>query len=433
MPYRHAVYVVLSLITVVVARPALAQETVTPRLAGFTAVNVGSFETGPCQDEGPTAMVVANRVLYLAADGLYVRPPGSALGREGNLSPWGLAALRDGRLFATQPACGQPESEPVAGNRCNLVQFSGGNGAVVRTVSNVCGFALTDDPVGGRLTVALRSGAVVQVDPDSGAQTDQLSGPTADPVVNLDWSRDGSRLYLVRRSGSLSVMERGTTRVLLTSGVTGVVARTEELGLEGFALAAAGNQVRILSTDGRPPPGQALASSNSPTKRTAPGPDGAYVGVSREVWLLQGRYSPPPPPPPPSTTTPPTTAAPERRPVPAAQATVALPPPPPAQPPPPPPPPAPPIPPLATATQLVAQPSAAANPAFVPAEEEREAALRLAAVGREPLLAPWLVWLALAVVACAGGGALGRASAARRPSPSPSPAWSASSRRRPVP
>ncbi|HEX9969998.1 MAG TPA: hypothetical protein VGB03_07655, partial [Acidimicrobiales bacterium] len=107
-----------SLLFVVLARPAVAAETVTPQVPGFTAAKLGEFGGTPCGEAGPTGVAVRQGSVYIAAGILYTSSPGGGLtALESGLSPWGLAATPDGRLFATQPSCNQQEqADPVNGS-----------------------------------------------------------------------------------------------------------------------------------------------------------------------------------------------------------------------------------------------------------------------------------------------------------------------------
>ena len=401
------------------ARPAHASQ-VTPSLPGFTAEALDALGTR-CESHAPTAMVASKGTVVVANRVAYRRLPGSEFETSG-MSAWGLAVAGD-TFYATQPGCFDDVTvHPVDGSNCRVVEFLPGTGKVTRTVSMECGYAMALDPGTGNLTVATRDGRIVGIRRSDGATVEELvTGLGGDPAVSLDWAPDGRRLFFAQLSGTAVVVTRGGgRRTLPVTGVTGVTAGTAAVNLEGHVLLSVPGEraVRVVSPDGKPVPGPRLAAVSSPGRAMVATGEGVLLMLHDELWLLRGRYAPPAPPPPAPTATPAAAR------VPVAAAPSAPPPPPPAQPPPPPPPPAPPVPPLATAAQLVAQPSAVANPAIVPGEEEREAALRLAAVGREPPMAPWLVWLLLAVVACAGGTAVGAVS--RRTAVASAPARSRS-------
>jgi hypothetical protein len=405
MPIRVVLSSVALCGLMVIGLPPAEAASVRPEFEGFTAEYAGTTEPANCI----SAVVSQGDTLLVAAGGLYTRKPGAALNTKGggtSVDPWGLAVGRQERLFATQPACDTTVNP--TGSNCNLVEFRRDSYAIVKTVPNVCGFAVATHPQNGRLYVASRSGGQIsEVDPDSGTVRNTLNLGGGEPASSLSWSSDGQRLWYVRQGGEYGFLPgSGGARKVLGNGAKGVNADTEPVGLAPFALVTIGEQVRLVAPGTERPPKSFLASGSSSFGVVGTGPSRTYLSIGPEVFELQGKVPPPPPPPPP----PPTASAPAtgaaRVPPPAA-GTAAPPPAAPPQAPPPPPPPAPPVPPLATATQLVAQPSAAANPALVPADEEREAALRLAATGLPPSVAPLLIWLALAVAACTAGAVVG--------------------------
>jgi hypothetical protein len=381
-------------------------------MRGFTAENLGEYPPA-CSGRGPTALTRLGDTVYWAADGrLYSKRAGSALNSSGGTGkPWGLAAL-GGKLYASRPDCATAvTNDPVNGTNCNLVEVNPATDQVIRTVADVCGFGVTADPSNGTLTVATRDGRVVAVRSD-GSTAPLLDGLAPDPAVTIDWSPDGRRLFAARQSGAVFSWERasGQQRPVQSANGNALAAGNTNVNMPGSLLVGTkAGAVRAFAIDAGAPSGD-VAASNEAAGALLAAPEGVYVALRTELWLLRGKFTPPPPP---TTTPPPVTAPPTTigRPPPATipKAVVAPPPP---QAPPPPPPPAPPVPPLATATQVVAQPSAVANPAIVPGESEREAALRLAATGQPAPTPPYLLWLALAAVVCAGG--FGAGSTTRR-------------------
>jgi hypothetical protein len=387
-------------------------------MPGFTAQSLEPLNR-ECNSSGPTAMAELDRVIYLAGDGkLLIKRSGTALRREGGASdqvkPFGLAALR-GKLYGTEPQCGVAAStNPVTGEtNCDLVEIVTTNAKVARRMAP-CGYGLAADPRTGSLTVALRTGDVVQVDPASGATRETLLTGLGTTPVTIDWSPDGNRLFIVQQQNSaVLVWDRGGGAPRnLGSAKTAVAANAVNLAGSVLVGGGTGTAVRAIAVDKGAQAGDVATAGETPSAVLATG-DGVYVAFPSDLWLLRGQYTKPPSvttPTPPPTTPPPTTPPPRVTP-PTIVASVAPPPP---QAPPPPPPPAPPAPPLATAAQVVAQPSAVANPAIVPGETEREAALRLAATGRHPPPAPSLIWLALAVLVCMCGLGAGAGVASRR-------------------
>jgi len=383
--------------------PAAPAATVRATMPGFTAEHVGSFPNA-C-GAGPTSLAVVGGTLFMAADtGLYYTKQGglTAYTGENQARPWGLTVL-NGTLFGTTPRCGtEPATDPVEGTNCRVVSIGTGNGRGTE-VADVCGYGIAADPRTSTLTVARRDGMVVSVNPDRSAPSELFSAPSA---RTLAWSEDGARLYIGFENGTVSVWERSGSprRMAGVSGVRGLAAGTSAVNLAGSALLGVNGAVRAA-------PGDEVASTGGEqASALVAAPDGVYAAFRGDLWRLRGRYSPPGPPPPPRQGPPPTVARPT------IQAPPAQPGPPPVVPPqapPPPPPPAPPVPPLATAAQVVAQPSAVANPAFVPGESEREAALRLAATRADGPVAPTMLWLALAGVVCLGGFTMGRFGASR--------------------
>ena len=399
--------VALCVLIVVIGVPPASAASVQPEFEGFTTTYAGTTEPAPCM----SSVLLYGDTLLVAAGELYTRKSGAALSRKGggsaDVNPWGLAVGRRQRLFATQPSC--TTTGNVSGSDCNLVEIRGDNHAIIKTIPNVCGFAVAAHPQTGRLYVASRSGGqIIEVDPDTGQVTSGLNIGGSEPAYSLSWSSDGQRLWYVRQGGEYGFLPRGGARRVLGNGAKGVNADSEPVGLAPFAFVTIGDKVRLVAPGNERPPRSSLATGSSSFGVVGTGPSRTYVSIGPEVFELQGKVPPPAPPPPPPPPPPAPAATAGRVPPPAGAAG----PPPPAAPPqapPPPPPPAPPIPPLATATQLVAQPSVAANPALVPADEEREAALRLAATGLPPPTASWLVWLALAVVVCTTGAVVGAA------------------------
>ena len=381
--------------------PAAQMQAVMP---GFNAQFVRNFGGAVCDGRGPTAVTLFNNTVYFAA-GEYIyavgggRPLGNARGPVG---PWGLA-VAGGKLYATSPGCGATASPGPVNDNCNVVEMRPDNAKVVGQVSTLCGFALAADPRTGQLTVGGRDGRVVNIRTDSGDESGVIIELGSDPAVSLVWAPDGSRLFLAQQSGKASVLDRGSSRLRsLPTGRTSALATGNGVNMNGSVLAAGDGPapVKAVAVDEGAPAGD-VASSSSSVAVVVAAPDGIYVAQPTEIWLLRGRYTPPPRPgAPPPAAPPPPTIRPRITPTSVVRgATPALPP----QAPPPPPPPAPPAPPLATAAQVVAQPSAVANPAIVPGESEREAAMRLAATGRPRPLSPSLLWLALAILVCGGG------------------------------
>jgi hypothetical protein len=93
-----------------------------------------------------------------------------------------------------------------------------------------------------------------------------------------------------------------------------------------------------------------------------------------------------------------------------------------------PPPPAPPAPPAAVQA-FVVQPGTVTNPALVPAEQERDVALRYAATGLRPagpLEELWLMWIVAATMIAVAGFAIGRRRVHR--APAWATAWSSKNR-----
>jgi hypothetical protein len=381
--------------------PPVAAVSVRPVMPGFTAQQVGTMGAAVCGGQGPTALARVGAVLFVATDrGLYYTKSGglSSFGTNNQAAPWGLAGL-GGKLYATEPRCGVAvANDPVNGSNCRVIEVGPSNGRVLRVVADVCGYGLVADPSTGTLTVAGRNGQVVSVQPSNGAVSPLLSAP----AVSLDWSADGRRLYMADSAKAVSVWDRSARRPVAGASALGLAAGTPALGLDGSVLTGSAGAVKAS-------PGGDVAATGEQASALLATSDGVYAAFKAELWLLRGRYTPVPPPGP-KGTAPPTTARPRvvtNTTVP--RAAVAAP----AQAPPPPPPPAPPVPPLATATQAVAQPSAVANPAIVPGESEREAALRLAATGLKPPVPPTVLWLALAGVVCLGGFGVGRAATRR--------------------
>lgn len=392
---RRPVVVLLSAVAALsLAVPDARAATVQATMPGFSAERVGEFPRS-C-GSGPTAVAVVNGTVFVAADtGLYYTTRGGLSSyKGGNQSlPWGLTVL-GGALYGTTPHCGlAPATDPVDGSNCNVVRINPGTGRG-RTIAAVCGYGIAADPRTSTLTVAQRDGTVVSVT-EAGAVTTLFAAPGAQ---TLAWSEDGGRLYVGFEGGAVRVWDRSGALRPVASGVRGLAAGTSSVNLAGAVLVGVAGAVRAepggdVASTGREQPSALTASSN-----------GVYAALRDELWLVRGRYSPAPPPGSPPPSTPPPTRP--RIAAPVAQPTT--PPVAPPQAPPPPPPPAPPVPPLATAAQIAAQPSAVANPAIVPGEQEREAALRLAATRRDPPLAPTVLWLALAGVVCLGGFTLGR-------------------------
>lgn len=380
---------------------------------GFQAERLSGYPAAMCSGRGPTAIAVLNNNVYFAGNGfLYRTGPGRAPeGVQQDVRPWGLAVV-GANMYATQPQCGAAVvNDPVQGTNCTVEQVNPNTGKSLRRVSTTCGFAMTHDPRTQTLTVGGRDGRILSV-PLQGSAAPQMLLDLGgnDPAVSLSWSADGSRLFYARQSGGAFVWQRGggAPRALGGAGRVNSLSVGDAVSLPGSVLTAgdAGVPVKALAADSGAFAGD-VASGASAAVVLLPVAEGIYVAQSDELWLLRGRYSPAPPPatgPPPTSAPPPTVAR-----VTPTSLVQSVAPPPPAQAPPPPPPPAPPAPPLATAAQVVAQPSAVANPAIVPGEEEREAAMRLAATGRPRQLAPYLLWLLLAAVVCGGGFGAGRA------------------------
>jgi hypothetical protein len=378
---------------------------------GFNAEPVTKFPEVLCGGDGPTSTTRLGNTAYFAGNGkLYYYRPGGGLGsHQQDVRPWGLTVVGT-NMYATQPHCGAAVvNDAVQGNNCTVVQINPNTGRSVREVASVCGYAVAPAPGGTRLTVAERNGRIVNV-PLQGGAPQLLVDLAGDPAVSLAWSNDGSRLFFVRQSGAAFSWTSQTPRPLQGAARANSLAIGEPVGLRGSVLTAGDPSVPVkaVAVDQGAYAGDVSSSSAAAAVLLA-APEGIYVAQATELWLLRGQYSPagpPPTTPPPST--PPTTVA---RVTPSSLLQSVAPPPP-VQAPPPPPPPAPPAPPLATAAQVVAQPSAVANPAIVPGEQEREAAMRLAATGRPRQLAPYLLWLLLAAVCCGGG--LGAGIAMRR-------------------
>ena len=382
-------------------------------IPGFTSQFEGELAGGACSGEGPTSMTVLEGVPYLAADGglYYKRGGGLTFLDGGNTSPWGVAATRDGKLYATQPACGvEPASPPVPGPECNVVELQPGTARLVRVVSNVCGYGISAHPSNGTLLIGARDGGVISLDPSTGASRRVIDVWGEDPGLTIEWTQDAKRFYARRRSGSVVSFEPPQTHGAVASNTTAMGVMTAELNLSGTVLVGNGQGVITAKEAG---PTEPLARASEPIRLIHAGPSGVFVVLPSSLWLLNGKYTPPPPaaaPAPTAAPAPPPTApaatAPPPRPATPAAPTLAPPP----QAPPPPPPPAPPAPPLATASQLVGQPAAMTNAAIVPGDAEREGALRLAATAyRSPSLATWPLWLALVAVVCMAAPVTGRA------------------------
>lgn len=379
---------------------------------GFHAVEVTDFPEVLCGGDGPTSTTRVNNTAYFAGNGkLYYYTSGGGLGsHQQDVRPWGLAVVGSA-MYATQPHCGAAVvNDPVQGNNCTVVQLNPNTARRIREIAPVCGYAVAGAPGGTMLTVAERNGRIVNVPLQGGGAPQLLVDLAGDPAVSLAWSADGKRLFFVRQSGAAFSWSSGTPRPLPGAGRANSLAIGEPVSLRGSVLTAGGPSVPVKAVAADPGAYAGdVASSSAEAAVLLAAPEGIYVAQATELWLLRGQYSPPSTPPP---TTPPSTPPPTVASVTRTTLAPAIAPPPPVQAPPPPPPPAPPAPPLATAAQVVAQPSAVANPAIVPGEQEREAAMRLAATGRPRQLAPYLLWLLLAAVCCGGG--LGAGMAMRR-------------------
>lgn len=394
-------------------------------MRGFTAALVRNFSGAVCAGRGPTSVAVVGSTVYFAAgEEIYAVGGGRTLGSaKGSVGPWGLA-VTGGKMYATTPGCGSDATQTAVDDNCNVVEIRPDNARVVGEVSTACGFALAAIPgTPGQLTVGGRDGRVVSVRIDNGSEADVLMQLGSDPAVSLVWSTDGARLFVAQQSGKASVWtKRNRSMRPLSTGRTSALATGDGVNMNGSVLAAGDgpSPVKAVPFEDGAPSGDVAASSASAAVVVA-APDGIYVAQPNEIWLLRGRYSPPPPPgQPPPPGAPPTTIRARVTPTSIVQGVAPAPP---VQAPPPPPPPAPPAPPLATAAQVVAQPSAVANPAIVPGESEREAAMRLAATGRPRPLAPYLLWLALAAVVCGGGLGAGVAAGRRSRSDAGRYAW----------
>lgn len=405
-----AAVAVLTLGTVLGA-PAADMRAIPP---GFSAEKITSFPEVLCGGDGPTSTVRLNSTAYFAANGkLYsYRPGGGLASQQQDVRPWGLTVVGS-NMYASQPQCGAGVvNNPAQGNNCTVVQINPNTARAMREVAPLCAYAITAAPGGSALTVAERNGRVVNV-PVAGGASQLLFDLAGNPAVSLAWSSDGKRLFFVRQGREAMVWSgSGAPTALNGAGRVNSLAIGDPVSLRGSVLTAGDPSVPVkaVAVDPGAYAGD-VASSSAAAGVLLAAPEGVYVAQATELHLLRGQYSPPAPAttlPPPSV---PPTVAPRITPTSLVQA---APPPPPVQAPPPPPPPAPPAPPLATAAQVVAQPSAVANPAIVPGDQEREAAMRLAATGRPRQLAPHLLWLLLAAVVCIGGGGLGLGLSLRR-------------------
>ena len=389
---------VLGVLAVPAPASARAFSTVPP---GFTPAQVGDF-TRPCGDAGPSAVATTGTVHYYAVDGaLESWDPAQHQRRVGGSSsgvhPYGLAA-GGGKLYATQPGCGEPRDLTVT---CNVVEVNANNGDDVREVAPVCGTALAASPDGTQLAIATANG-IIRV-ATSGANPETVSPARA---LSVAWV--GSTIYFVREA------DRGVSSIAgsLTGpiGARAIAPGTAAMGLENQLVVSTDRGLSILPVSGGTPKQIAAASDMGQAVATA----GNVIlsGKRPDAWVLRGRYTPDPPPapvaapvsPPPTRPAP---APPRQEPVARIPRTPAPPPLAPA----PPPPPVPPAPP-APVPVFVAQPSTVANPAMVPGLLDPEAAYRLAATRARPPLSPTLVWLALAtagsVAAFTAGTARGR-------------------------
>jgi hypothetical protein len=402
-PARRAVLTLVGIAAVAVAPVARAVNGVTATAPGFQAESAGHVAAG-CGGSGPTAIAVVGGDVLVAAGSYYRVHDGAAESYQGSnvVHPFGLAAVGD-RVFATEPECGVARpAGAVGGALCDVVEV-GGTGSR-RQISTECGYGLAANPANGKLTLATYDGRIVEIPTSGGSSTELASGLGAEPITSLSWSDDGATLFAARAGAHAAFVAIGRSRTF-TSPVSAVVSAPSGFGVSGAAIAGGGPSPSALRAVTASGPAIDLAGTDrAVTALTAVrATDTVYIALPDEIWLLRGRYQPPVAAPPPTAPRASPAATPPRPAPPSAAAPHAAVP---VQPPPPPPP-APPTPPLASAAQFAAQPTAAANAALVPGQQDPEGAFRLAATGRHHNPAA-LVWLALAAATVVGGTTIGR-------------------------